>query len=301
MTKNNRQFREFLRDEVNLPQSRLHRLQVSVRDVNRYLKANLTGYQSIDRQGSYGLDTLVKPVKEEDEYDADIQIVMNPVSNWDPDDYLSALCDTLGRNPNFAGKLKIHTRCVTMEYAWNFHLDVVPRIAREGRHFICNRSANVFEETDGPGYRNWFSDKSRITKVNLKRVVRLLKYLRDRQGNYVAKSILLTTLCGNAIHRTDRKTEAVRTVANTLTTVLTRMDSYLQGHQSMPMIRNPALRSEDFNRHWDQQRYAHFRERVHSHARIATEALASPSIEDSIVIWRRLFGRDFGRGRIPSS
>lgn len=79
MTKNNRQFREFLRYEVNLNQDRL---QVSVRDVNRHLKGNLPGYQRIDRQGSYGLDTLVKPVNDDDEYDADIQVVMNPNPNW---------------------------------------------------------------------------------------------------------------------------------------------------------------------------------------------------------------------------
>ena len=78
MAKNNRQFREFLRNDVNLNQDRLRRLQVSIRDVNRYLGNHLSGYQNIDRQGSYGLDTLIKPLRDEDEYDADIQIVMNP-------------------------------------------------------------------------------------------------------------------------------------------------------------------------------------------------------------------------------
>ena len=54
MTKNNRQFREFLRYDVNLNQNRLHRLQISVRAVNRHLRSRLTGYQRIDAQGSYG-------------------------------------------------------------------------------------------------------------------------------------------------------------------------------------------------------------------------------------------------------
>ena len=141
---------------------------------------------------------------------------------------------------------------------------------------------------------DWFSDKSRITRVNLKRAVRLLKYIRDRQHNYVAKSILLTTLAGTAIHSSDRGTESVRTIADTLTTVLTRMDGYLQGNSTMPEIKNPALQSEDFNRHWDQDRYTYFRERIHAHAEIAREALASRSIQDSIRLWRRLFGERFG-------
>ena len=299
MTKNNRQFRAFLRDEVNLNQRRLHRLQVSVRDVKSHLKANLHGYQNIDRQGSYGLDTFIRPVNEDDEYDADIQVVMNPIPNWQARDYLDTLCQTLALEHNFADKIELSTRCVTLNYAGEFHLDIVPRISRDDVHQICNRDLNDFEKTDGPGYRNWFSERSRITRVNLKRTVRLLKYIRDRQDNYVAKSILLTTLAGRAIHHSDQGTEGVRTVANTLTTILTRMDGYLQRHEAMPRITNPALPSEDFNRHWTQERYTYFRERIHTHAQIAAEALASPSIEGSIRIWRRLFGPAFGRGRIP--
>ena len=296
MTKNNRQFREFLRYDVNLNQDRLHRLQVSVRAVNRHLKFNLPGYQRIDRQGSYGLDTLVKPVNEDDEYDADIQVVMNPNPNWQAQDYLKAVSDTLSLENNLVDKIESGNRCVTLNYAGDFHLDVVPRVTRQGGHFICNWEKNCFEETDGTGYRNWLSGKSRITRVNLKRVIRLLKYVRDRQDNYIAKSILLTTLAGNAIDPSDQGTESVRTVANTLTTVLTRMDKYLQSHPTMPIIQNPALPSESFNRHWDQDRYAYFRDRIHSHARIAQQALSSKSIEDSIRIWRRLFGNNFGRG-----
>ena len=293
----NRRFREFLRDEVNPNRERLGRLYVGIRGVKRYLETNLRGYQRIDRQGSLGLDTLIKPVRDDDEYDADIQVVMNPTPEWEPRDYFQALSETLAQNGNYADKIRLRTRCLTLDFAGDFHLDVVPRITEDGTHLICNRETNCFEPTDGTGFRDWFSDKSRITKVNLKRVVRLLKYLRDRQDNYVAKSIPLTTLAGNAIRSSDQEEESVRTVANTLTTVLTRMDRYLQRNPTMPRIENPALSSEDFNRHWDQDRYGYFRDRIHSHAAIAQEALASPSVEDSIRIWRRLFGEDFGKRR----
>ena len=149
----NRRFREFLRDEVNLNQDRLRRLQTSVRDVNRYLIDRLPGYQRIDRQGSYGLDTLIKPVHDNGEYDADIQVVMNPNPNWDARDYLQVLRDTLAQNPNYADKIELRTRCVTLTYARQFHLDVVPRITEEGAHHICNWEKNCFEPTDGTGYR----------------------------------------------------------------------------------------------------------------------------------------------------
>ena len=84
MTKNNKDFQEFLRDEVNLNQRRIDRLTSGVRGVNGCLKDSLKGYQTMERQGSYALGTLIKPVDDNDEYDADIQIVMNPNPHWRP-------------------------------------------------------------------------------------------------------------------------------------------------------------------------------------------------------------------------
>ena len=296
MTKNNQDFKDFLRDEVNLNQSRLDRLNKSVGAVDGYLKDNLTGYQKMERQGSYALGTLIKPVDDSDEYDADIQIVMSPNPKWEAKDYINEVHRTLRQNDIYADKLRLKTRCVTVDYAGDFHLDVVPRVTIGGKPSVCNRTDNDFEETDGTGYRDWFNEQNRITGGNLKRVVRLLKYLRDHKNNYTAKSILLTTLAGNTIRPSDEGTEAVSTVGDTLVTVLTRMDDYLQQHPYMPEIKNPVLPTENFNRHWDQKRYSNFRTRVNSHARTAKKAREESSSEDAIKTWQELFGKDFGKG-----
>ena len=295
MAKNIQQFAEFLRDEVNLNQSRLDRLETSVGAVNDYLKDNLPGYQTMDKQGSYALGTLIKPVDDNDEYDADIQIVMNPNPKWEAKDYVHAINQTLAGNKNYVDKLRLKTRCVTVDYAGDFHLDVVPRVTINGKHCVCNRIDNKFEETDGTGYRDWFNGKNRITGGNLKRVVRLLKHLRDHKNSFTAKSILLTTLAGNAIKVSDEGTAAVSTVADTLETVLSRMNDYLQQHPNMPEIKNPVLPTEDFNRHWDQRRYANFRNRVQSYAQTAKQAKAEPSAEQAIKLWQDLFGDKFGK------
>lgn len=295
MTKNNQEFQDFLRDEVNLNQSRLDRLNTSVRAVAAYLKDHLTGYQKMERQGSYALGTLIKPVDDNDEYDADIQIVMNPNPEWEAEDYINEVLGTLNENDNYALKLSLKTRCVTIDYAGDFHLDVVPRVTLGDRHCVCNRIDNKFEDTDGNGYREWFNEQNRITGGNLKRVVRLLKYLRDHKNNYTAKSILLTTLAGNTIEPSDEDSEGVSTVADTLVTVLTRMDDYLQQHPYMPEITNPVLPTETFNRHWDQARYANFRNRVNSHASTAKKAKEESLSEDAVKIWQELFGENFGK------
>ena len=296
MTKNNQEFTQFLKDEVDLNKSRLDRLETAVGGVNGYLKDNLPGYQTMERQGSYALDTLIKPVDDNDEYDADIQIVMNPNPKWEPKDYVLAINRTLGNNQTYADKRRLKTRCVTIDYAGDFHLDVVPRVTIKGRHYVCNRHENKFEETDGNGYREWFNGKNRITGGNLKKVVKLLKYVRDHKNSFTAKSILLTTLAGYMIRESDKGTAAVSTVADTLETVLSRMNNYLQQHPNMPEIKNPVLSTENFNRHWDQQKYANFRNRVQSYAGTAKRAKAEPSAEKATKIWQELFGESFGKG-----
>ena len=296
MTKNNQEFSQFLKDEVDLNKSRLDRLETAVGGVNGYLKDNLPGYQTMERQGSYALDTLIKPVDDNDEYDADIQIVMNPNPKWEPKDYVLAINRTLGNNQTYADKRRLKTRCVTVDYAGDFHLDVVPRVTIKGRHYVCNRHENKFEETDGNGYREWFNGKNRITAGNLKKVAKLLKYLRDHKNSFTAKSILLTTLAGYMIMESDKGTAAVSTVADTLETVISRMDNYLQQHPNMPEIKNPMLPTENFNRHWDQPKYANFRNRVQSYAGTAKRAKAEPSAEKATKIWQELFGESFGKG-----
>jgi len=61
----------------------------------------------------------------------------------------------------------------------------------------------------GTGYRDWFNEKNRITHGNLKRVAKLLKYLRDSKGRFSVKSILLTTVIGNAIDGDDDDLKSV--------------------------------------------------------------------------------------------
>ena len=125
-------------------------------------------------------------------------------------------------------------------------------------------------------------------------MVRLLKYLRDHKNSFTAKSILLTTLAGDTIKPSDEGKTAVCTVADTLETVLSRMKDYLQQHPDMLTIKNPVLPTEDFNRHWDQRRYANFRTRIQLYAQTAKEAKAAPSAEKAIKLWQDLFGDKFG-------
>ena len=284
----------FLKEEVNINPSRLDRLNTSVRAVTEYLSQNLDGFQGAEPQGSSALGTVIKPVAANDEYDSDRLIFMKYDPAKRPADYINAVYHCLRQNGNYADKAHRQTRCVYIDYAGDFHLDLVPCVAVNGRHFVCNNKTNRFEETDGDGYQDWFNAKTRRTNGHLKGVTRLLKYLRDHKDNFTAPSILLTTLIGNSVYESDSPS-LFPDLPETLRIVSNRINDFLQRHQSMPEIRNPALSSETFTRHWDPAKYRNFREKF----RIYTEKINASYMETdpqkSVQKWRDLFGDGFGR------
>ncbi len=289
-------FNDFLDGEVNLNPSRLDRLNDSVKAISEFLSRNLDSYIKIERQGSYALRTIIKPVRENQEYDADVLLYIKYISKY-PRDYINELYQCLRENGVYAEKARRKTRCVVLDYAGDFHLDIVPCIPSRNRdQYICNNETNKFEPTDGTGYRDWFNDKTTVTHGNLKRVTRLLKYLRDHKGNFTAKSILLTTLIGHTVYG-ENDGYLFRTLPDALKTVSNRINDFLQSNPVMPRITNPVLPKEDFTRHWDQKKYAHFRALFKIYNDKINKAFDAVEHDDSIEKWRDVFGDSFGKRR----
>ena len=286
-------FGEFLRNHVNLNQTRLDKLDEHVKAVTEYLANNLTGYRRVERQGSYALGTIIKPVRDGQEYDADLLLLVESDREKGAADYIEEVYACLREHKYYRTIARRKTRCVVLDFAGDVHLDIVPCISFNGTQYICNRDTGDFEPTDGTGFRDWFNDRSRATGGNLKRVTRLLKYMRDHKGNFTAPSVLLTTLIGNTVDGTGE----FSSVPDALHTVMSRIDSFLQNHPWMPAITNPALPSEDFTRKWDQRKYAHFRETFHTYTLKVDEAYAEQDHNESVNKWRAVFGDDFGKLR----
>lgn len=295
--KHTQYFIDFLEDVVNLNQTRLDRLNTSVQAVTDFLKENLDSFIGVEPQGSYGLKTIIKPVKDGQEYDADIQLYMKYEKDKEAKVYIKELYDCFRGNGNYKDKVHCKTRCVYLDYAGDFHLDVVPCVTKpDGSKWVCNRETNRLEPTDGTGYRDWFNEKTSITHGNLKRVTRLLKFLRDHKGNFTAKSILLTTLIGNTVGGEDDG-DNFKSIPDALKTVSNRINDFLQVNESMPTITNPVLPEENFNRHWDQAKYENFRDKFDVYNKRINEAYDAKEHNDSVDKWRAVFGDEFGEKR----
>ncbi len=295
--KHNQYFDDFLKNEVNINQSRLDSLNDKVRAVSEFLSQNLDSFEKVERQGSYALHTVIKPVQDGQEYDADILLFMKYDDSKTPKEYIDELRDCLRRSKVYDEKAKRKTRCVMLDYAGDFHLDMVPCVEKpSGGKYICNYQTDEFEETDGTGYRDWLNEKTRITSGNLKRVTRLLKFLRDHKGNFTAKSILLTTLIGKTVLG-EYDAKNFNSVAEALKTVSNRINKFLQDNPTMPTVNNPVLPSEDFTRHWDEKKYKHFRKMFDIYNTRINEVCDATEHNDSVKKWRKVFGDKFGKLR----
>ena len=292
-------FEKFLSEEVDLNETRLQKLNKHATAVDTFLSRNLDLYEKTERQGSYALKTIIKPVGTL-EYDADLLLYMRQDEDKEPKDYINAVYNCLSGNDNYKDKVHRRTRCVYINYAGDFHLDLVPCLTQyesftqEEEYFICNNNENKFEATDGTGYREWLNEKTRITNGNLKPVTRLLKFLRDHKGNFSVKSILLTTLIGNSVYATDEWGEDFKDIPTGLKTISNRINSFLQTKVFMPEICNPVLDEESFTRHWDQDKYRNFREKFDIYNSRINEAFEETEHNASVRKWRKLFGDNFG-------
>ena len=293
MTKRTQDFSDFLSDHVNLNQTRINRLNESVEAVTDFIEGNLDSYLCFAKQGSYGLRTIIRPVQDH-EYDADILLFLENDGSKSPKDYIRDVYKCLRNSKTYESKVRRKTRCVMVDYTGDVHLDIVPCIVSGDDQFVCNRVTDEIEITDGTGYRDWFNGKNRITNGSLKRVTRLLKFIRDHKQTFTAPSILLTTLIGNTVYDWEDESE-FKTVPEALVTICLRMDQYLQSYPEMPEVNNPVLPQENFTRHWDKVKYSHFRKKIHSYVKLIKEAFDEPDAEESVKLWRQLFGDEFGK------
>ena len=297
--KNKRYFNKFLSDHVNLNQTRLDRLTRSLDAVEDLLKKELTGYRKVSKQGSYAHKTIIKPVKDNDEFDADILVFIRD-DHFNPgefkEDYVNLVYQMFKDSGTYEDKVNLNTRCVTIDYADDFHLDVVPCIEHGDTRYICNRKDETYEKTDGDGYKSWLIKKNEIVGGNnLRKTTRLLKFLRDHKDNFRVKSILLTTLLGEQISDADKNSNKFEDLPTTLKTLFNRINDFLQKNSSTPVIKNPVLSEEDFNRHWDFKAYSNFRDKFGVYTRKINEASCEEDPNKSVEKWRKLFGPEFGQ------
>lgn len=299
-------FNDFMKNTVNLNQSRIDTLKNRVDTIEKFLKTSSYGatIRRFNPQGSWAHKTIIKPPNDRQEFDADLVVFVNENRDWEPKDYVENIYRVFQQNGIYCGIAKRSSRCVVLDYANDFHLDVIPCIQRETSQnsttfYVTNRKTNEEEETASENFTSWLNRCNSMTGGNmLLKVIRLLKYQRDIKTTFSAKSILLTTLLGTQVLSLGQTHSQYSDLPTTLKSLINRLDDWLQTEPCMPTITNPVLPSEDFNRHWDQQKYNNFREKINKYRGWIDDAYQETNRYDSLRKWRKLLGDAFAKDEV---
>jgi hypothetical protein len=302
------EFQEFLNVVVNLNQSRIDLLESRVSTLKDILDASSYEPRILRYapQGSWAHGTIIKPPKNKD-FDADLIVFVDEHSGFDAADYVETLYQCLRSHGIYHDMVSRGTRCVEVNYSGDFHLDLVPCIqeacGNDKIFRVCNRIDNDFESTNSEGYTSWLSEKNRIVGKNLlAKSIRLIKYKRDIKQTFSAKSILLTTLIGGRITILDEHQRDIEfpDLPTALKTIIGRLDDFLQQNVTMPLVKNPVLPNEHFNRHLTQEKYDVLRNAIHRYRGWIDDAYSEPDYRSSIEKWRRVFGEDFAKIKLEN-
>lgn len=210
-----------------------------------------------------------------------------------PKDYIPAVYKALNGSSTYAGKVSRKSRCVRVQYAGQCHVDVVPFLRGTVGGRITNRGDNAFESTDPEGFTRWYADKNAVTNGNLKRVIRLLKYLRDIKGTFTLKSVLLTTLLGGQVD--PGQPDSYGDVPTTLKILVNSLADYLDLHpETPPSVTDPSGMGRTFDHRWDPATYPNLVTRIRSYADKIAAAYEEQDRVTSMTLWREVFGDAFG-------
>ncbi len=294
-------FKTFLEDHVNLNSTRLDLLEGSIGAVKNAVRALDWGPKiiSFSPQGSWAHETIIKPQTGKP-FDADLLLFIEAKDGWTPKDYINKLATELDNLPAYEGKVRRFSHCATIEYAGERKIDVAPCVVNRlysGQYEVCNRGTDEFEASAAVDYTDWVKAKNNVAGGNdLKKVTRLLKYIRDIKGNFTCPSFLLTTLMGLQVYESDRGSSQFADLTTTLKTLVGRLDDWLQARPNVPAVPNPELPQEDQASSWEQTKYANFRDKINLYRGWIDDAYAETDRDESIGKWQRVFGEKFAAG-----
>lgn len=185
------------------------------------------------------------------------------------------------------------TRCVYIDYADEFHIDVVPFV--ESRKDITNNKTDGWEHTDPEAFTAWLEGRTRDTGGRLPTILRILKYLRDSKATFSIKSVLLTILVGEQIDgwHLDANDSYYSDIPTALVHIIEDLNSYLQLNFYLPPIWDPAGTGQNFSDRWNQEGYSNFRKQIDYYAGKIRAAYDEPDKDKSIAAWQAIFGSGF--------
>ena len=266
-------------EAVQLDDTRYDRMKTSYESVKDWIENDETFFKpynyDVYPHGSVRTLTTVKPFGK-DEFDLDIAIHLKSNTPHTPHRIYAELKRCMEAYAKKHGlKIEAKNRCVRLDYAGDFHMDILPGIQEtafdQNKIKVPDRELGDWVSSNPRGYGDWFMGKANLVKESLleksmraeklpadnfkhkkplQRAVQLIKRYRDiyfqKDDTYKTSSIILTTIAGEYYLGED---SIFDTVNNIITTIRT--------HVNQPIgrlkILNPVNAEEDFTDKWDDE------------------------------------------------
>ncbi|MCW5519403.1 nucleotidyltransferase [Aureitalea sp. L0-47] len=267
-------------EQIQLDDTRKERMESAYRAIESLLNEDDKFFKDatfeIYPQGSVRIGTTVKPTGK-NEFDLDIVVhIVIDWKNYTPQYIYNQLKRVLQNSDRYKDKVELKNRCVRLNYAGDFHMDILPGCQEtsydEDKLVVPDRELGDWTSSNPRGYGNWFIEKSNLAKTTLlekayamedlpadefskkkplQRAVQLIKMYRDEyfktNPKMATSSIILTTIAGEFYQGDDSIFDAIE---NIIIKIKQNFNAAgLVGNRLK--ILNPVNPQEDFSDKWD--------------------------------------------------
>jgi hypothetical protein len=244
----------------------------------------------IHPQGSMALGTTVKPLHRSD-FDVDLVCHLNLNRNVSALLLYTLVEDRLKAHGTYKDMISRKNRCVRLDYATDYHLDITPAMpnwARGGTHiYVPDRELKLLKDSNPKEFVTWFKTIAQshpriqhltalsnsagsvragveplpaeraFEKKLLQRIVQILKRHRDiyfeNKGDIAVISVIITTLAARAYRRAVLAEYA--SLQDFVTAVVadlpTGVEQKVVGNSMEWWIPNPSSHAENFAEKWN--------------------------------------------------
>jgi len=227
-------------------------------------------------QGSVSLGTTVKPIGK-NEFDLDIVVhIQADYQDFTPLQIYNQLKRVLQNSGNHKDLVELKNRCIRLNYAGDFHMDILPGIQEndydENRLVVPDRELGDWTSSNPRGFSKWFLGKNNAIiqtllekayaqaelppdefakKKPLQRSVQLVKMYRDQYFENIpsksTSSIILTTIFAEYYQGED---SIYSTIENVINKIKIDISSKEQTNERIVVL-NPVNSQEDFSEKWE--------------------------------------------------
>lgn len=318
--KQDNELRIFLNKYINIDNSRLEKAKGKVNSEDgsliKFIQNNLSEYFiSSSYQWSFSYHTIIKPNKDSDNWQYDVDVAIKLKSNedfeWDERKYHQLLIDIFEWSERYKDKLdKSKERSIRIQYDANdgeFYVDLVPMFNNWTNRNVINRKDNIVEISWWGEFRDWVNKQNNKTSIEwskvkfLKEVIRLYKYLRNLYNPDIIRSVQLTLLLARQIDKLEESNFI--NLSTTFYSVSLKLKEELDGISKVSDLdlSNPWLEEEIFDRNFTNDNFLEFKEWIIWEIEKIELAYNEQEDDKSLSKWQEIFWDDFWSESINKS